>query len=99
MPIDRKIPCVYLITNKPHGTLYIGVTSDLPTRIWNHKQRLVEGFAKRHGLDRLVWYETHDTMEEAILREKRMKKWNRDWKVDLVREANPRWRDLYEDLA
>ncbi len=99
MPIDRKTPSVYLLTNKPHGTLYIGVTSDLPTRIWNHKQKLVEGFAKRHGLDRLVWYETHDTMDDAILREKRLKKWNRDWKVDLVRKTNPRWRDLYEELA
>ena len=99
MPIDRKIPCVYILTNKPHGTLYIGVTSDLPARIWTHKQKLIEGFAKRHDLDRLVWYETHDTMEEAILKEKRMKKWNRRWKVDLVRQMNPRWRDLCDDLA
>lgn len=99
MPTNDKTPCVYIITNKPHGTLYIGVTSDLPRRIWTHKQKLVEGFAKRHDLDRLVWYEVHDTMEEAILKEKQLKKWNRAWKTRLIRESNPRWNDLYEELA
>ena len=99
MPIARKVPCVYIITNKPHGTLYIGVTSDLPRRIWQHKKGLVEGFAKRHSLKRLVWYKVFDSMEEAILREKQMKKWERKWKIDEIRKLNPRWRDLYEELA
>ena len=99
MPNQAKTPCVYIITNKPHGTLYVGVTSDLPQRIWSHKQGAVEGFAKKHDLKRLVWYRVFDSMEEAIRREKQMKKWNREWKIDLVREMNPRWKDLYEDLA
>ncbi len=98
MPIARKVPCVYIITNEPYGTLYIGVTSDLPQRIWQHKEGVIEGFAKRHGLKRLVWYKVFDTMDEAILREKQMKKWERKWKTDLIRELNPRWRDLYEEL-
>ena len=99
MPTTDKTPCVYIITNKPDGTLYIGVTSDLPHRIWTHKQKLAEGFAKRHDLDRLVWYEVHDTMEEAILKEKQMKKWEREWKIRIIQEMNPRWNDLYEELA
>ena len=101
MPNQVENPLqVYIITNKPHGTLYVGVTSDLPQRIWSHKQgATVEGFAKKHDLKRLVWYRVFDSMEEAIRREKQMKKWNREWKIDLVREMNPRWKDLYEDLA
>ena len=97
--MNRREPAVYIITNQPKGTLYIGVTSNLPSRIWNHKQRTVEGFAKRYGLDQLVWYEYHDEMEQAILREKRLKKWERPWKLRLVHESNPEWRDLFEDLA
>ncbi|MYB22334.1 MAG: GIY-YIG nuclease family protein [Chloroflexi bacterium] len=95
----RREPAVYIITNKPKGTLYIGVTSNLPQRIWTHKQRLVEGFAKRYGLDQLVWYEYHDNMEQAILKEKQLKKWERPWKFRLIFESNPTWRDLFEDLA
>lgn len=94
-----KSPCVYILTDQPKGTLYIGVTSDLPARVWTHKQRSVPGFASRYGLDQLVWYEHHEDMESAILKEKRLKKWNRAWKLRLVQEANPTWRDLFEDLA
>ena len=94
-----KFPCVYILTDQPKGTLYIGVTSDLPARIWTHKQGTVPGFASRYRLTQLVWYEYHDEMEQAILREKRLKKWNRPWKLRLVQEANPTWRDLYEELA
>ena len=79
--------------------LYIGVTSDLPTRVWTHKQDLVEGFTKRYGVHTLVWYELHDSMADAITREKQLKRWKRDWKFRLIREFNPGWRDLYEDLA
>ena len=92
-------PCVYILTDQPKGTLYIGVTSDLSGRVWTHKQRTIPGFASRYGLDQLVWYEYHEDMETAILKEKRLKKWNRAWKLRLVQEANPTWRDLYEDLA
>ncbi|MDE2986553.1 MAG: GIY-YIG nuclease family protein [Chloroflexota bacterium] len=94
-----RTPSVYIITDQPKGTLYIGVTSDLPGRIWTHTQRSIPGFASRYGLDQLVWHEYHEDMESAILREKQLKKWNRAWKLRLVHEANPTWRDLYEDLA
>ncbi len=99
LPMTAKAPCVYILTSKPKGTLYIGVTSDLPRRIWTHKQGSIPGFASRHGLKRLVWYEYHDDMETAILKEKQLKKWNRAWKFRLIFESNPTWRDLYEDLA
>ena len=97
--MPEKNPSVYILANEPKGTLYVGVTSDLPGRIWTHKQGRVSGFASEYGLDQLVWYEFHDDMEQAILREKRLKKWNGAWKLRLVQEANPTWRDLYEDLA
>ena len=92
-------PCVYILASARHGTLYIGVTSDLPTRVWTHKQDLVEGFTKRYGVHTLVWYELHDSMADAITREKQLKRWKRDWKFRLIREFNPGWRDLDEDLA
>ena len=92
-------PCVYILASARHGTLYIGVTSDLPTRVWTHKQDLVEGFTKRYGVHTLVWYELHDSMADAITREKQLKRWKRDWKFRLIREFNPGWRDLYNDLA
>ena len=97
--MQRREPAVYMITNEPRGTLYVGVTSNLPQRIWTHKQRLVDGFAKRYGLDQLVWYEYHDDMEQAILREKQLKKWERPWKFRLIFESNPAWRDLFEELV
>ncbi len=94
-----KEPCVYILASKRNGTTYIGVTSDLPKRVWEHKQGLVEGFTKRYGVRTLVWYEPHDSMYEAITREKQLKRWKRAWKFRLIRESNPTWRDLYDDLA
>ena len=92
------LPCVYLLASKPRGTLYIGVTSDLIKRIWEHKSGVVEGFTKRYHVHDLVWYEQHGSMEAAILREKELKKWRRTWKVALIEAANPAWRDLYPGL-
>jgi len=89
---------VYILASKRNGTLYIGVTSDLIKRVWEHKNHLVEGFTKKYGVDRLVYHETHETAESAIAREKKMKKWNRDWKIRLIEKDNPDWHDLYEEL-
>ena len=94
-----KQPCVYIMTNKRNGTLYTGVTSNLIQRVWQHKNNLVEGFTKRYGTHTLVWYEAHDTMESAITREKRIKEWKRDWKLELITKGNPEWRDLYGELG
>ena len=93
-----KIPCVYLLASKPNGTLYVGVTSDLIQRIWQHRNNLVEGFTKRYGVHRLVWYEVHESMESAIQRERAIKKWNRAWKIELIEKNNPTWRDLYDEI-
>jgi len=93
-----KEPCVYLLVSKRNGTLYVGVTSDLVQRIWQHKNNLVEGFTKRYGVHMLVWYELCGTMNAAIAREKAIKEWKRAWKIRLIEEANPEWRDLYGDL-
>jgi putative endonuclease len=90
---------VYIVTNRPEGTLYIGVTSNLPKRAWEHRESVSDGFTKRYGLKRLVYAERHDEISEAIRREKRIKKWPRAWKVDLIRKTNPDCRDLYDDLA
>ncbi len=92
-------PCVYIIVSKRNGTLYIGVTSDLVARIHQHREGQVEGFSKRYGVHRLVWFEQHATMEHAIKREKRLKKWNRAWKLRLIEESNPQWRDLAEEIG
>jgi len=94
----HREPCVYILANKRNGTLYVGVTSDLPRRIWEHKIKAVDGFTKKYGVDKLVWYELHDTMMTAIEREKSIKKWKRYWKLKLIEEMNPEWRDLYEEL-
>ena len=90
---------VYILTSKAYGTLYVGVTSDLAKRIWEHKEHLVAGFTKKHSIRRLVWYECHDSIEAAITREKQIKEWRRDWKVNLIQAMNPEWRDLYDDLT
>jgi putative endonuclease len=90
---------VYVLCNRPYGTLYVGVTSDLAKRVWQHKEHLVAGFTARHGIARLVWYECHESIEEAITREKQIKEWHRDWKVNLVQTMNPDWRDLYDELT
>ena len=94
-----KRPCVYILASKRDGTLYVGVTSDLIRRVWLHKNDLVEGFTKRYGVHALVWHESHETMESAITREKNLKRWKRDWKIDLIQKANPSWRDLYHELG
>jgi putative endonuclease len=95
---DRIQPCVYIVTNQRNGTLYIGVTSNLKQRIWQHKEGFVEGFAKQHGLNCLVWYELHDNMENAITREKQLKEWRRAWKIRIIEEMNPYWNDLYDAI-
>ena len=90
---------VYILANTAYGTLYVGVTSDLARRIWEHREHLVPGFTNRHRVTRLVWFECHDSIEAAIHREKQIKKWHRDWKVNLIQAINPEWRDLYDDLG
>ena len=87
------------MSNRKHGTLYIGVTSDLVRRVFEHKEKAVRAFTARYGVDRLVWYEAHDDPEVAISREKEIKKWRRDWKIRLIEEANFDWRDLYPDIC
>ena len=93
-----KNPCVYILTSKRNGTLYIGVTSQLGGRVWQHKNNLVEGFTKKYSVHDLVWYEQHETMESAITREKQLKGRSRAYKVQLIEAANPEWRDLYNEI-
>ena len=90
---------VYILASQKMGTLYIGVTSDLPRRVWEHKNKCVPGFTEKYYVDQLMYYEIHQTAENAIRREKQMKKWNREWKIDLIRGMNPEWRDLYEEIC
>ena len=93
-----KKPYVYILASKPNGTLYIGVTSGLVKRVWEHKNDRAEGFTKQYNIHRLVWYEAHETMENAIVREKAMKNWNRAWKIELIEKSNPLWTDLYDEI-
>ena len=93
-----KVPCVYIMASKRNGTIYVGVTSNIVQRVWQHKNNLVEGFSQRHNTHTLVWYEIHDNMESAIVREKRLKDWHRRWKLRLIERDNPQWQDLYLDL-
>ena len=90
---------VYLLASRRNGTLYVGVTSDLVQRVWQHRTNAVEGFTARHDVHRLVWFELHESAESAIQREKRIKKWERDWKVRLIEAGNPYWNDLYASIA
>ena len=94
-----KQPAVYNLASKRNGTLYVGVTSDLVKRVWEHRNDVVEGFTSRYGVHRLVYFEMCDDMEQAILREKRIKKWDRAWKIDLIEKHNPTWRDLWETIV
>jgi putative endonuclease len=89
---------VYIVTNRPNGVLYIGVTNDLLRRAFEHREGLVDGFSKRHGLKHLVWFERHDDIRTAIQREKTMKHWPRAWKARLINAQNPDWNDLYGGL-
>jgi putative endonuclease len=93
-----KQPAVYILSSGRNGTLYVGVTSDLQKRIWEHKNDLIEGFTKRYSVHRLVYYELHDEMVSAITREKQIKKWKRDWKLNLIEGENPDWDDLWERI-
>ena len=90
---------VYLLASKRNGTLYIGVTNDLIKRIWQHKNNAVEGFTKKYNVHKLVYYETADNVNSAITREKQMKRWNRQWKIELIEKHNPTWKDLYYELC
>jgi putative endonuclease len=90
---------VYMLASCRNGTLYVGVTSNLPKRVWEHREGVVEGFTKDHGVKTLVWYEMHGNAESALLREKRIKKWTRIWKLSLIESSNPQWDDLSNDLA
>ena len=90
--------CVYILTSKRNGTLYIGVTSNLIKRIWEHKEGVADGFTKKHGVKKLVYYEQHENAESAIKREKRLKEWKRGWKLELIEKGNPNWEDLYQSI-
>ncbi len=96
--MGEKLPCVYLMADRKDGTLYAGVTSDLIARVHQHKSDEIAGFTRRYQIHRLVWFERHDTMESAILREKALKKWRRAWKIELIESQNPDWKDLYASL-
>ena len=95
----NKQPAVYILASQQNGTLYIGVSSDLVKRIWEHKSNLVEGFTKRYCIHHLVWYELHENMNSAIEREKRLKEWKRAWKLKLIEGFNPGWQDLYDTIV
>ena len=97
--MSEKRPCVYILASKRNGTLYVGVTSDIARRAWQHRSNAVRGFVRNYGVHRLVFVEFHETVAEAILREKRIKKWRRAWKLELIERHNRQWRDLYEELA
>jgi putative endonuclease len=90
---------VYILGSDCYGTLYIGVTSDLVRRVWQHREGLAPGFTKKYGVKRLVWFETHGDIIAAITREKQLKKWKRAWKIELIQSVNPEWRDLYDDFT
>jgi len=94
-----KQPAVYILTNSRNGTLYTGVTSNLEKRIWEHKNNFVEGFSKQYSTHILVFFEMHEDMWNAITREKQIKRWKRAWKIRLIEEANPYWRDLYPEIV
>ena len=91
--------CVYIMTNKPQGTLYVGYTDNLARRVWEHRTGAIPGFTEKHGLTRLVYYEAFDTREAAKQRERRLKSWLRRWKIEAIDRMNSHWRDLYEEIA
>ncbi|MBN8521299.1 MAG: GIY-YIG nuclease family protein [Alphaproteobacteria bacterium] len=93
-----KTPCVYIMASQRNGTLYIGVTSDLRKRVWEHKEQQQEGFTKKYKVNQLVWYEIYEDMSQAILKEKQLKKWERNWKLRMIEDMNPTWQDLYNSL-
>jgi len=94
-----KQPAVYILASGRNGTLYTGVTSDLVQRVWQHREHLAEGFTKEHGVTQLVWFEMCGTMDAAITREKQIKAWKRDWKIQLIEKGNAYWRDFWADIV
>ena len=94
-----KQPAVYILSSRPNGVLYIGVTSNLIRRVWQHKHKNYPGFTRRYDVTKLVWYELHSDMRGAISREKAIKKWRRAWKEELIEATNPQWRDRWTDIA
>lgn len=98
-PETMKQYFVYILASQRNGTLYLGVTSDLPKRVWEHKTKIIEGFTKKYDVTNLVYFEAHQDVEEAIKREKRLKKWERKWKLELIEKDNPEWCDLYEEIC
>ncbi len=96
--VTKKQPAVYILSSNLNGTLYIGVTSNLVKRVWEHKNHVVDGFTKKHDIHTLVWYELHETMESAISHEKRLKSWKREWKVRMIEKKNLWWQDLYQSI-
>ncbi len=95
---QRKQPCVYILASRPRGTLYVGTTSDIARRAWEHREGLTPGFTQRYGVKRLVWCEFYPTMIEAITGEKQIKEWRRAWKIELILTLNPDWNDLWDTL-
>ena len=93
---NQKQFYVYILAGKRNGTIYVGVTSNLPQRTWQHKNEQADGFCKKYNVKQLVYFEQHDTAESAITREKQIKKWNRAWKLKLIEKKNPYWKDLYD---
>ncbi len=93
-----KTYCVYILSSQRNGTLYVGVTDNLVRRIWEHKNQMIDGFTKKYEVHHLVYYEIHSNPESAITREKQIKKWNRAWKIKLIEEKNPEWKDLYKNI-
>ena len=94
----EKIYCVYILASKKNGTLYTGVTGNLQKRIWEHKNKLVDGFTKKYDVDKLVYFDQTTDVRSALMREKQLKKWKRSWKIRLIEENNPMWQDLYNNL-
>jgi putative endonuclease len=94
-----KRPAVYILASKRNGTLYVGVTSNIQRRTWEHKNDLIDGFSKQYGIHRLIYCELHPDMVSAITREKQIKKWNRAWKLELIEEQNPDWKDLWDEIV
>ena len=90
---------VYMLASKPHGTLYVGSTPDLVRRIWEHKTKAIPGFTAKYNVDRLVWFEAHESMAAAAQRERQIKEWKRAWKIELIERDNPQWIDLYPSLS
>lgn len=96
---EEKVPAVYILASQRYGTLYIGVTSDLCSRVAAHKEGDIAGFTRKYSVKTLVWYEFLDSMDEAIKREKQLKEWQRKWKIELIERLNPTWRDLFEEMC